>query len=161
MSKSAKPSPDIINVALEATGPRRSHGVAAHDSCDLAAGAAGGTGGVVAQRPRPLIRHRPCKTANLVLSVVGVHVVLAVPRCSLATESFGFLQLHPDEGELYEAAEEALLEDPRFEYLDERRTRRSFGVLCAQCFNDRGHNQVHPFLALHARETGSGIPADG
>ncbi len=70
----------------------------------------------------------------------------------LATEAVRWLQLHADEEELYRGAQQALLEDLRFEYMDEREAQEKLWRFVSQSVIDRGHDHVQPFVAAHARE---------
>ena len=70
----------------------------------------------------------------------------------LATEAVGWLQLHADEEEVYQAAQHALLEDLRFEYMDGREAQEELWRFACQSVTDRGHDHVQPFVAAYARE---------
>jgi hypothetical protein len=70
----------------------------------------------------------------------------------LATEAVRWLQLHADEEELYQGAQQELLEDLRFEYMDEREAQEKLWRFVSQSVIDRGHDHVRPFVAAHARE---------
>src|SRR5260221_8194127 len=60
----------------------------------------------------------------------------------LATDDFRMLSLHASEEELYRAALEALSEDVRFEYLDERDVDAALWRYVCLCFRDRDRDQI-------------------
>jgi hypothetical protein len=70
----------------------------------------------------------------------------------LATEDIRWLQLSADEEVLYQAAQQALLEDLRFEYMDEREARDKLWRFVCQSVIDRSHDHVRTFVVAHARE---------
>jgi hypothetical protein len=70
----------------------------------------------------------------------------------LATESFRSLALHADEEEQYQSALRALLDDLRFEYMDERQAQETLWRFVCQSFIDRSHDHVRPFVAEYSRE---------
>jgi hypothetical protein len=70
----------------------------------------------------------------------------------LATDDFRMLYLHAGEEELYRAALEALSEDLRLEYLNEREADGALWRFVCMCFRDRNRDEVQPFVSAHARE---------
>jgi hypothetical protein len=70
----------------------------------------------------------------------------------LATESVRSIRLHADEEELYQAALQALSDDLRFEYMDEREAQEKLWRFVCQSVIDRATDHVRPFVAANARE---------
>ena len=70
----------------------------------------------------------------------------------LATECFRSLGMYADEEELYQAAQGALLEDLRFEYLEKREAEEALWRFVCRCSIDRRRDQVRSFVEEHARE---------
>jgi hypothetical protein len=70
----------------------------------------------------------------------------------LATEAVRWIQLHADAEELYQEAQQELLEDLRFEYMDEREAQQKLWRFVCLSVIDRGHDHVRPFIAAHGRE---------
>lgn len=74
-----------------------------------------------------------------------------VPQ-DIATAEFQWLHLEPDDEQAYQEAEAALLNDLRFEYLDQRAAADALWRFTCQCVADRAADHVTPFIRQRARE---------
>jgi hypothetical protein len=70
----------------------------------------------------------------------------------LATEDFKWLSLEPDDEQAYQEAQTVVLDDSRFEYLEEREAEEALWWFVCQCNLDRARNHVPLFIADRARE---------
>ena len=70
----------------------------------------------------------------------------------IATEDCKLLSLEPDEEQVYQEAQAVILDDPRFEYLEQREAADALWRFVCQCHIDRTHDHVSLFIADRARE---------